>query len=104
MGDYVGLPNPFRLARQIRDRFHLRCVSPAIYYNKLWEYACMSDWAISARNSSSGEKVWSTIMLSILGLGLLALMWGCFQKLMKKRKLHNNRREYEANHEELRRM
>lgn len=70
----------------------------------MWEYACLSDWTNSARTSSNGEKVWSTIMLSILGLGLLALMYGCFRKLMKKRKQHNNRREYEANHEELRRM
>ncbi|XP_030559960.1 insulin-like growth factor-binding protein complex acid labile subunit [Drosophila novamexicana] len=88
---------------KLRDRHQLRCASPAMYYGNLWDYACMSDWTVSAR-SSSGEKVWSTIMLSILGLGLLALLYGCFQKLMRKHKQRQNRREYDENHEELRRI
>lgn len=81
----------------------MRCASPANYYGQLWDYACLSDWTVSARNSS-GEKVWSTIMLSILGLGLLALLFGCFQKMMRKHKQRQNRREYNANHDELQRM
>ncbi|XP_017959754.1 uncharacterized protein LOC108653622 [Drosophila navojoa] len=88
---------------KLKDRHNLRCASPANYYGQLWDYACLSDWTVSARNSS-GEKVWSTIMLSILGLGLLALLYGCFQKMMRKHKQRQNRREYNANHEELQRI
>ncbi|EDW08371.1 uncharacterized protein LOC6578526 [Drosophila mojavensis] len=88
---------------KLKDRHNLRCASPANFYGQLWDYACLSDWTVSARNSS-GEKVWSTIMLSILGLGLLALLFGCFQKMMRKHKQRQNRREYNANHDELQRI
>ncbi|XP_023173006.2 uncharacterized protein LOC111600898 isoform X2 [Drosophila hydei] len=88
---------------KLKDRHNLRCASPASYYGQLWDYACLSDWTVSARNSS-GEKVWSTIMLCILGLGLLALMFGCFQKMMRKHKQRQNRREYNSNQEELQRI
>ncbi|KAH8407488.1 hypothetical protein KR222_002228 [Zaprionus bogoriensis] len=89
---------------KIKDRSHLKCASPAVYYGKMWESACLPDLIISARASTSGEKVWSSIMLCILGLGLLALIYGCCQRMMRKRKQHNNRREYDANHDELRRI
>ncbi|KAL7736170.1 hypothetical protein ACLKA6_003716 [Drosophila palustris] len=88
---------------KIKDRYHLRCGSPTIYYGKMWDYACITDWTASAR-SGSGEKVWSTVMLSILGIGLLALLYACCQKAMRKRKDRNNRREYDENHDELRRI
>ncbi|EDW01470.1 toll-like receptor 9 isoform X2 [Drosophila grimshawi] len=96
--DYLTAKPP-----KLKDRIHLRCASPAVFYGQLWDYACMSVWSASAR-SSSGEKVWSAIMLTILALGLLALMLGCFQKMMRQRKKRNNRRELNENHEELRRI
>ncbi|XP_034478154.1 uncharacterized protein LOC117784512 [Drosophila innubila] len=89
--------------QKIKDRYHLRCGSPPIYYGKMWDYACITDWTASTR-SSSGEKVWSTVMLSILGIGLLAILYGCCQKIMRKQKERSNRREYDENHDELRRI
>ncbi|KAH8299722.1 hypothetical protein KR044_005019 [Drosophila immigrans] len=88
---------------KLKDRYHLRCGSPPGYEGKMWDYACITAWTVSAR-SNKGEKVWSSIMLSILGLGILALCYGCCQKLWRKRKEHNNRREYDENHDELRRI
>ncbi|XP_060652036.1 leucine-rich repeat-containing G-protein coupled receptor 5 [Drosophila nasuta] len=88
---------------KLKDRYHLRCGSPPGYEGKQWDYACLTEWTVSAR-SSKGEKVWSTVMLSILGLGIAALCYGCCQRLVRKRKEHNNRREYEENHDELRRI
>ncbi|KAH8369788.1 hypothetical protein KR093_000976 [Drosophila rubida] len=88
---------------KLKDRHHLRCGSPPVYEGKMWDHACITAWTVSAR-SSKGEKVWSSIMLTILGLGILALCFGCCQKLVRKRKEHNNRREYAENHDELRRI
>lgn len=61
-------------------------------------------WILNARTSSTGEKAWSIIMLTLLGLGALVLGYACLQKYLRKRKVRQSDREYEENDDELRRM
>ncbi|XP_022217693.2 uncharacterized protein LOC111070943 isoform X2 [Drosophila obscura] len=90
---------------KIRDRNHLRCAAPAIFYGKMWEYACADVWMVNARSSnSSGEKAWGIIMLTLLLLGGLVLGYACMQKFLKKRKRNQNHREFAENDDELRRI
>ncbi|EDW35958.1 GL17533 [Drosophila persimilis] len=89
---------------KIKDRNHLRCAAPAIFYGKLWEYACSDVWVVNARSSSSGEKAWGIIMLTLLLLGGMILGYACMQKFLKKRKRNQNHREYAENDDELRRI
>ncbi|XP_034651840.1 platelet glycoprotein V [Drosophila subobscura] len=89
---------------KIKDKNHLRCAAPAIFYGKLWEYACSDVWLVNARSSSGGEKAWGIIMLTLLLLGGLVLGYACMQKFLKKRKRNQNHREYAENDDELRRI
>ncbi|XP_017025296.1 insulin-like growth factor-binding protein complex acid labile subunit [Drosophila kikkawai] len=89
---------------KIKDKNHLRCAAPAIFYNKLWEFACADVWIQNARSSSGGEKAWSIIMITLLLLGGLILAYACLQKFLKKRKVRDNHREYAENDDELRRI
>ncbi|KAH8402446.1 hypothetical protein KR009_012023 [Drosophila setifemur] len=89
---------------KIKDRNHLRCAAPAVFYGKLWEFACADVWIVNARSSSGGEKAWSIIMFTLLALGGLILSYACLQKHMKKRKIRQNHREYAENDDELRRI
>ncbi|XP_020817779.1 uncharacterized protein LOC110191305 [Drosophila serrata] len=89
---------------KIKDKNHLRCAAPAIFYNKLWEFACADVWIQNARSSSGGEKAWSIIMITLLLLGGLILAYACLQKFLKKRKIRDNHREYAENDDELRRI
>nr|NP_001246458.1 uncharacterized protein Dmel_CG5819, isoform C [Drosophila melanogaster]NP_611660.1 uncharacterized protein Dmel_CG5819, isoform A [Drosophila melanogaster]NP_726186.1 uncharacterized protein Dmel_CG5819, isoform B [Drosophila melanogaster]AAF46828.1 uncharacterized protein Dmel_CG5819, isoform A [Drosophila melanogaster]AAM29403.1 RE09008p [Drosophila melanogaster]AAM68218.1 uncharacterized protein Dmel_CG5819, isoform B [Drosophila melanogaster]AFH08211.1 uncharacterized protein Dmel_CG5 len=89
---------------KIKDRNHLRCAAPAVFYGKLWEFACADVWILNARTSSTGEKAWSIIMLTLLGLGALVLGYACLQKYLRKRKVRQSDREYEENDDELRRI
>ncbi|XP_052840955.1 uncharacterized protein LOC128255401 isoform X2 [Drosophila gunungcola] len=89
---------------KIKDRNHLRCAAPAIFYGKLWEFACADVWIVNARSSSNGEKAWSVIMITLLVLGVLVLSYACLQKFLRKRKLRNSEREFEENDDELRRI
>ncbi|EDV35738.1 uncharacterized protein Dana_GF12620 [Drosophila ananassae] len=89
---------------KIKDKNHLRCAAPAIFYGKLWEFACADVWIVNARSSSGGEKAWSIIMITLIGIGALILAYACLQKHLKKRKIRQNDREYSENDEELQRI
>ncbi|KAH8290815.1 hypothetical protein KR054_006059 [Drosophila jambulina] len=89
---------------KIKDKNNLRCAAPAIFFNKLWEFACADVWIQNARTSSGGEKAWSIIMITLLLLGGLILAYACLQKFLKKRKIRDNHREYAENDDELRRI
>ncbi|XP_017008031.3 uncharacterized protein [Drosophila takahashii] len=89
---------------KIKDKNHLRCAAPAIFYGKLWEFACADVWIVNARSSSGGEKAWSVIMITLLGLGALVLGYACLQKFLRKRKIRQSDREFEENDDELRRI
>ncbi|XP_017054084.1 uncharacterized protein LOC108096744 [Drosophila ficusphila] len=89
---------------KIKDKSHLRCAAPAIFYGKLWEFACSDVWIVTARSSSNGEKAWSIIMITLLVLGALVMAYACLQKFLKKRKIRESDREFEENDDELRRI
>uniref|UniRef100_A0A6P4EGA0 Platelet glycoprotein V isoform X1 n=2 Tax=Drosophila rhopaloa TaxID=1041015 RepID=A0A6P4EGA0_DRORH len=89
---------------KIKDGNHLRCAAPAIFYGKLWEFACADVWIVNARSSSTGEKAWSVIMITLLGLGALVLGYACLQKFLRKRKIRDSEREFEEHEDELRRI
>ncbi|XP_016930587.3 insulin-like growth factor-binding protein complex acid labile subunit [Drosophila suzukii] len=89
---------------KIKDKNHLRCAAPAIFYGKLWEFACADVWIVNARSSSNGEKAWSVIMITLFGLGVLILGYTCLQKFLRKQKIRQSDRELEENDEELRRI
>uniref|UniRef100_A0A1L8ECM0 Putative leucine-rich repeat-containing g-protein coupled receptor 5 n=3 Tax=Haematobia irritans TaxID=7368 RepID=A0A1L8ECM0_HAEIR len=86
---------------RIKDRNSLRCASPPMYYGKTWEAACGKDWVPNQR-SSSAEKVWSTIVLSILAIGGLICLFTCFQKYMEWRRKRLDQEEYQRNQDEMR--
>ncbi|EDW72264.2 uncharacterized protein Dwil_GK20808, isoform C [Drosophila willistoni] len=88
---------------KIRDKHHLRCASPAPYYGKLWDHACIDEWMARSKGSN-GEKVWSTILVTLLVIGGLILAYACMQKLLRKRKRRQDHREYADNHAEARRI
>ncbi|XP_013104277.2 leucine-rich repeat-containing G-protein coupled receptor 5 [Stomoxys calcitrans] len=94
--DYLTAP-PTR----IKDRNSLRCASPTINYGKTWEAACEKDW-IPNQRSTSAEKVWSTIVLSILAIAGLICMFTCFQKYMAWRRKQMDQEEYQRNQDEMR--
>ncbi|XP_016953557.1 uncharacterized protein LOC108026877 [Drosophila biarmipes] len=89
---------------KIKDKNHLRCAAPAVFYGKLWEFACADVWILNARSSSNGEKAWSVIMITLLGLGALVMGYACLQKFLRKRKIRQSDREIEENEDELRRI
>ncbi|XP_017079274.1 uncharacterized protein LOC108113241 [Drosophila eugracilis] len=89
---------------KIKDKNHLRCAAPAIFYGKLWEFACADVWIQNARSSSNGEKAWSIIMITLLVLGALVLGYSCLQRYLRKQKIRQSDREFEENDDELRRI
>ncbi|KAH8321608.1 hypothetical protein KR074_010117 [Drosophila pseudoananassae] len=89
---------------KIKDKNHLRCAAPAIFYGKLWEFACADVWIVNARSSSGGEKAWGIIMITLIGIGALILAYACLQKHLRKRKIRQDNREYSENDEELQRI
>ncbi|XP_073813574.1 uncharacterized protein [Musca autumnalis] len=86
---------------RIKDRNSLRCASPPSSYGKTWAAACEKDWVPEA-HSSQAEKIWSTIMLSVLTIAGLICLFTCFQKYMAWRRKQMDREEYRRNHEEMR--
>ncbi|XP_061395602.1 uncharacterized protein LOC133331216 [Musca vetustissima] len=86
---------------RIKDRNSLRCASPPSSYGKTWAAACEKSW-VPDEHTSRAEKVWSTIMLSILAIGGLIGLFTCFQKYMAWRRKQVDREEYRRNHEEMR--
>ncbi|ALC41401.1 CG5819 [Drosophila busckii] len=88
---------------KLKDRQHVRCAAPAQLNGKPWDLACMQQWTLAAKSNKS-EKIWSGIMLTLLGIGILAVLYSCLRKALRKRKQRHNRRELEENHDELQRI
>ncbi|XP_037821092.1 toll-like receptor 4 [Lucilia sericata] len=86
---------------RIKDRNSLRCASPTYNYGKTWQAACERDW-IQNSHSNNAEKVWTTIMLSIVVIGVLIFLFTCFQRYMAWRKKRIDTEEYRRNHDEMR--
>lgn len=88
---------------QIKDRNSLRCASPTYNYGKTWQAACERDWIHNGRTSDA-EKVWTTIMYSLLAIGVLIFLFTCFQKYLVWRRKRLDTEEYRRNQDEMREM
>ncbi|XP_037951419.1 uncharacterized protein LOC119682125 [Teleopsis dalmanni] len=86
--------------QKLQDKISLRCASPSVLYGQTWEMSCANVWLPRQRNSSA-EKVWTTILTSIMVIGVLIFCFTCFTKYMRKRKEENDVNEYRQNQEEM---
>lgn len=49
----------------------MRCHTPEIAYNKLWEFACYNEWYTNAKKMNMVERIWTITMVILINLTIL---------------------------------